>query len=134
MMCTSCVSATAVEQAFARAASLCDVLRQEQSYAGQRVEVRGVLYADPDERHLYDPQCKKSAGVRGGSRWGRRGRAADAALGPGWRIGLPVVVSGIVRPETGYQDGRRIIHIGGSALEDAFIVAARRTSITLPEN
>jgi hypothetical protein len=126
MVCTGCASFVETSRAFARAIPLCELILNEQTYAGMRVEARGLLINAPHGRDLYDPKCDRTASVLGGAGWGRRGRAADLALERGGGVRLPVAVSGILQPHVKYENGEMIIHPGSPSLKEALIVASGR--------
>jgi hypothetical protein len=126
--CTSCVPLSVGKQYFGQATPLCNVVQNEQNYAGQRVLVRGLLVPAPHRREIYDPECKGWAILNGSSdRWEKRARrAVEGALANDERARIPVVVSGVFEPWTRYENGQPIIQVGGPSIEDARIVAVRQ--------
>ncbi|MEO8374099.1 MAG: hypothetical protein ABI471_02660 [Sphingomonas bacterium] len=128
LACAGCAPLSAEKSFFGQATPLCDVVKNEQRYAGQRIMVRAFLVSTPHEREIYDPECRRSAQLRGSSdAWNRNAqRVIEAALANNKLPGVPVVVSGIFQPWTRYENGRRIINAWGPYIEEARIVAARQ--------
>lgn len=128
LICAGCAPLSAGPRHFAEARSLCDVVQNEQTYAGQRILVRGLLVQTPHGRLLHSPECDGSAELRSSSEfWDRRARlVVEAAQANNIRPSIPVVISGVFHPCTRYENGQRTINVGGPFIEDARIVAARQ--------
>lgn len=107
---------------------LCQVVSDEQKFAGQRVTVRGLLVPAPHERTLYSYECNRSLILRGSSDlWDRSARrVVEAAQAYDVHAEIPVVVSGVFHPWTRRENGQLIISVGGPYIEDGSIVAARQ--------
>ena len=127
-ICVSCAPLSAGTQYFGRATPLCAILTSEQTYAGQPVLVAALLTHTPHGRQLYSPECDRGATLSGSSEaWDRQAKTVvEAALGNDEGARVPVVVSGVFRPWTRFENGRSVITVGGPVIEDAKVVAARQ--------
>ena len=106
----------------------CDVVADEQRFAGQQVLVHALLRQTPHGRVLYSPECQRSAALLGSSDlWDKSASlVVQAALANNELARVPVVVSGVFQPWTRYENGRPIINVGGPFIEEARVVAARQ--------
>ena len=61
---SGCASIEARDHRFsslqAEAKSVCEVLAEPNSYVGQRIMIRGIYWAEPHRRALYDDRCPDS--------------------------------------------------------------------------
>lgn len=127
--CAGCAPLSAGKAHFARATPLCDIVRDEQKFAGQTVTVRALMVNFPHQRAIADPECDGLALLRGSNAaWDKRARRViEAAQAIDRNPEIPVVVSGIFQPQVRYENGRTIIQsLWGPTIDDARVVAARQ--------
>ncbi|MEA3062771.1 MAG: hypothetical protein QOJ94_2552 [Sphingomonadales bacterium] len=128
LMCGSCAPLSAGKPQFAHAMPLCEVVTNEQKFAGQRVTVRALLVPAPHHREIYGAECDRVVSLFGSSDlWDRSARrVVNAALAYDVHAEIPVVVSGVFQPWTRHENGQLIINVGGPYIEEGSIVAARQ--------
>jgi hypothetical protein len=129
LVCCSCAPLAAGERYFARATPVCELVFNEQNYAGQEVLVTGLYASTPHGAEIYTPGCSRSVKLHGSVKTPNDKHAArvmEAGLTRNEVARIPVVVSGVFQPVVRWENGERVIYANGPFIEQASIVAARQ--------
>jgi len=110
---------------------VCNLISDEERYAGQVVLVAGLYASTPHGGELYSPECSRSVTLNGSSaarRYERVDRVIKAAFIRNEAARVPVAVSGVFQPSVRWENGKRVVYANGPFIEESSFVAARQPS------
>jgi hypothetical protein len=122
----SCSPLSAGTQYFGQAIPVCNLVSDQQTYAGHRVLVSGVYYSTPHGGMLRGPDCDRSVKLNGSLDVPddkRTSRVIEAAFIRNEFAQVPVVVSGVFQPSERWENGQYVRKTGPSIEETAFVAA-----------